>query len=226
MGDVKRPTEGSVIAKIPLGDRVSDIVTNPHNSVACAALRDSIAVISSLHKISCVIPIGGHPRALTIGADGSRLYAAGYGDSVSVIDISDHRVGVIPGACCVRQVDTADGALIYAAGNAADGGRISVIDEGAPRSAPLTGSTAMPLPISRPTPKANVHTSGCPGAAPTTNTTPVCSALSTPQPMQRSAPLIWSVRPTPSPSVRTHPRSTPRTMTTDPCPRSTLLLST
>ena len=134
MGEVKRRTEGSerpqtVIAKIPLGDRVSDLVTNPNNSAAYTALRDSIAVISSLHKISSVIPVGGHPRALTIGGDGSRLYATNYGGSVSVIDISDHRVGVIPGACCVQQVDTADGALIYAAGNATDGGWVSVIGE-------------------------------------------------------------------------------------------------
>jgi hypothetical protein len=43
---------------------------------------------------------------LTIDDDGSRLYATDYGGSVSVIDMADHRVGVIPGACCVHQVDT------------------------------------------------------------------------------------------------------------------------
>jgi YVTN family beta-propeller protein len=132
---VKRRTEGSdrpqaVIAKIPVGDRVSDIATKPDNSVAYAALSDSIVVISSLHEVSCVIPLGGHPRALTVGADSSRLYATNYGGSVSVIDISGHRVGVIPGASCVQPVDTADGPLIYAAGDAMDGGRISVTGEG------------------------------------------------------------------------------------------------
>ncbi len=144
MGEVKRRTEGSerpqtVIAKIPLGDRVSDLVTDPDNSAAYTALRDSIAVISSRHKISCVIPVGGYPRALTIGGDGSRLYATNYGGSVSMIDISDHHVGVIPGACCVQQVDTADGALIYAAGNATDGGRVSVIGEGGATVAAIDG---------------------------------------------------------------------------------------
>ncbi len=133
--DESEPNSGppqTVIAKILLGDQVSDRVTSPNNSVAYAALSNSIAVISSLHEVSRIIPISGHPRGLTIDADGSRLYANNCGGSVSVIDIADHRVGVIPGACCVQQVDTLDGALIYAAGNATDGGRcggrISVID--------------------------------------------------------------------------------------------------
>jgi len=139
MRDVKPRTEGSAIAKITLGDQVNDLVTNPSNSVAYAALRDSIAVISSLYEVSCVIPLDGHPRVLTIGADGSRLYVTNHGGSVSVIDISDHRVGVIPGACCVQQVDTADEAFIYAAGNAADGGRISVIGEGGDTVAAIDG---------------------------------------------------------------------------------------
>ncbi len=138
MEGVKRRIAGSVIAQIAVG-APGDLVTNPHNSVAYAALSDAVAVISSLHKISCVIPVGGHPRSLTIGADGSRLYATNYGGSVSVIDISDHRVGVIPGACCVQQIDTADGALIYAAGNGAGGGRISVIEEGGAPVAAIAG---------------------------------------------------------------------------------------
>ena len=126
----------TLIAKIRLGDQVSDIVTSPNNSVAYAALSNSIAVISSLHDVSCTIPIGGQPRDLTIDADGSRLYANNYGGSVSVIDIGNHHVRVIPGACRVQHVDTADGALIYAAGNATNGSRcggwISVSDaEGA-----------------------------------------------------------------------------------------------
>ncbi len=123
-----------VTAKIPLGDQVSDIVTSPNGSVAYVALRDSIAVIDSLHDVSRTIPVSGHPRDLTIDADGARLYATNYGDSVSVIDIADDRVDVIPGACCVQRVDTVDGALIYAAGNAIDGSRrgglIAVIDAG------------------------------------------------------------------------------------------------
>ena len=56
-------------------------------------------------------------RSLRIDADGSRLYASNYRGTVSVIDIADYCVDVIPGACCVQQVDTVDGALIYAAGN-------------------------------------------------------------------------------------------------------------
>ncbi|OBH27565.1 hypothetical protein A5692_24480 [Mycobacterium sp. E342] len=130
MGDVERRTGGSVIATIALGDRVNDVVTNPGNSIAYAALTDSVALINSHHEISCVIPVGGPPRTLAIGADASRLYATNYGDAVSVIDISDHRVGLLPGACCVQQIDTADGALIYAASNLARGGWISVMDEG------------------------------------------------------------------------------------------------
>jgi YVTN family beta-propeller protein len=120
----------TVIAKILLGDHVSDIVTSPNNSVAYAALRNSIAVISSLHNVSCNIPVSEHPRSLTIDADGSRLYASNYGGSVSVIDIADHVVGIIPGTCCMQQLHTVDGALIYAAGNAIYGarcGEISVI---------------------------------------------------------------------------------------------------
>ena len=97
MGPVKWRTEGSqdesgprpiVIAKIPLGGHVSDIVTSPNDSIAYAALSDSIAVIGSDHEVSCVIPIGGNPRDLTIDADGSRLYATNYGGSVLVIDIA------------------------------------------------------------------------------------------------------------------------------------------
>ena len=139
MGDVKRRTGGSVIATITLGDRVTDLATNPGNSVAYAALTDSVAVINSRLEVSCVIPVGGHPRALAIGADGSRLYATNHGGSVSVIDISDHRVCVIPGACCAQQVDTADGALIYVGGNAADGGRVSVMGEGGAMVAAVDG---------------------------------------------------------------------------------------
>jgi YVTN family beta-propeller protein len=127
---VERRTAGSILtAEVQLGDRVTDIVTNPHNSVAYAALPDSIAIIGSRHQVSSVIRAGGHPRTLSIDADGSRLFVANYGGSVSVIDVSDHRIGVIRGACCVQQVDTADGALIYAAGNSALGGRISVLGE-------------------------------------------------------------------------------------------------
>jgi YVTN family beta-propeller protein len=124
----------TVVAKIPLGDQVSDIVTSPNNSVAYAALSNSIAVISGRHEVSCIISGGGRPRGLTIDADGSRLYASNYGGSVSVIDIADHRVGVIPDARCVQRVDTVAGTSIYAAGNAIDGrrcgGRISVIGAG------------------------------------------------------------------------------------------------
>ncbi|HWS92016.1 MAG TPA: hypothetical protein VN306_05800 [Mycobacterium sp.] len=103
---MKRRTESGppVIAKIRLGDQVSDIVTSPINSVAYAALGNSIAVINSLHEVSCVIPVGGHPRDLTIDAHGSRLYAANYGGSVSVIDIVDYRVETIPGACSMFSV--------------------------------------------------------------------------------------------------------------------------
>lgn len=139
MGDVERRAGGSVITTIALGDRVNDLATNPGNSVAYAALTDSVALLSSQHRISCVIPVGGHPRALAIAADGSRLYAANQGGSVSVIDISDHRVAVIPDACCAQQVDTADGALIYVGGNAASGGRVSVLGEGGAMVAVVDG---------------------------------------------------------------------------------------
>ena len=140
MRDVKPRTEGSAIAKIPLGDQVNDLVTNPSNSVAYAALRDSIAVISSLHEVSCVIPVGGHPRALTIGADGSRLYAINHGGSVSVIDISDDRVGVIPDACCVQRSRYC-GRGVDLRGRQCDagGGRISVIDAGGATVAAIDG---------------------------------------------------------------------------------------
>jgi YVTN family beta-propeller protein len=130
-------------AKIRLGDQVSDIVTSPNDSVAYVALSDSIAVISSLHDVSCIIPIGGQPRDLTRGADGSRLYANNYGGSVSVMDIANHRVDVIPGACRLQQVDTADGALIYTAGNATSGSRwggwIPVTGAGGATVATITG---------------------------------------------------------------------------------------
>jgi YVTN family beta-propeller protein len=136
IGDGAEPDESAspqtFIAKIRLGDQVSDIVTSPNNSVAYAALSNSIAVISSLHDVLCIIPISGHPRSLRFDADGSRLFASGYRGTVSVIDIADHRVHVIPGARYVQQVDTVDGAFTYAAGNTTNGGGcdgwISVID--------------------------------------------------------------------------------------------------
>lgn len=130
MERVERRTGGSVIARVTLDDRLHDLTANPGNSVAYAALSDSVAFISSHDEVLCVVPVGGHSRALTVGADGSRLYSANHGGSVSVIDVSDQRVGVIPGACCVQQVDTPDGALIYAAGNAANRGRVWVLGEG------------------------------------------------------------------------------------------------
>ena len=142
-GGSKPNSEPPQIAMIRLGDQVSDIVTSPNNSVAYAALSNSIAVISSVHDVSCVIPISGHPSSLAIDPDGSRLYANNYGGSVSVINIADHRVDVIPDTCCVQQVDTVDGPLIYAAGNAKDGGRcggwISVIDAGGATVAAIAG---------------------------------------------------------------------------------------
>jgi YVTN family beta-propeller protein len=126
IGDGEEPDETgppkTYIAKILLGDQVSDIVTSPNNSVAYAALSNSIAVISSLHGVSCIILVSGHPQSLRIDADGSRLFASNYRGAVSVIDIVDHCVNVVPGACYVQQVDTADGAFIYAAGNVANGG--------------------------------------------------------------------------------------------------------
>ncbi|OBH17567.1 hypothetical protein A9X04_09830 [Mycobacterium sp. E3247] len=131
MGRVERRTGGSVIAQVTFDDRLHDLTANPGNSVAYAALSDSVAFISSQHEVSCAIPVGAHPRALTMGADGSRLYTVNHGGSISVIDISDHRVGVIPGACCVQQVDTPDGAVVYAAGNAANRGLVWALGEGA-----------------------------------------------------------------------------------------------
>ncbi|MGD1345665.1 YncE family protein [Mycobacterium seoulense] len=136
---MERRTGGSVIARVTLDGRLHDLTANPGNSVAYAALSDSVAFIGSHHEVLCVIPAGGHPRALTIGADGSRLYTVNHGGSVSVIDISDHRVGVIPGACCVQQVDTPDGALIYAAGNATNRGRVWVLGEGTAAGAAVAG---------------------------------------------------------------------------------------
>ncbi|BBZ68952.1 YncE family protein [Mycobacterium paraseoulense] len=127
---MERRSGGSVTARVTLDDRLHDLTANPGNSVAYAALSDSVAFIGSRHEVLCVVPVGGHPRALTVGADGSRLYTVNHGGSVSVIDISDHRVGVIPGACCVQQVDTPDGALIYAAGNATNCGRVWALGEG------------------------------------------------------------------------------------------------
>jgi YVTN family beta-propeller protein len=121
-GDGNDPDESAPahtpIARIRLGDQVSDIVTCPNNSAAYAALGDSIAVISNLHTVSCLIPIGGHPKSLAVDAAGRRLYATNYDDSVSMMDMASHRVHVIAGACCALQVDTADGESIYAAGNA------------------------------------------------------------------------------------------------------------
>jgi YVTN family beta-propeller protein len=96
IGDGAEPDESGPsqthIAKILLGDRVSDIVTSPNNSVAYAALTNSIAVISSLHDVSCIIPVSGHPRSLRIDADGSRLFASNYCGAVSVIDLASFRV--------------------------------------------------------------------------------------------------------------------------------------
>lgn len=60
-----------------------------------------------------------------------------------MIDIADYHVAVIPGACGVQRVDTVDGTLIYAAGNAIDGcrcgGRISVIGAGGARVTAIAG---------------------------------------------------------------------------------------
>ena len=136
IGDGAGPDESAspqtYIAKILLGDQVSDIVTSPNKSVTYAALSNSIAVISRSHEVSRIIPVSGRPRVLTIDADGGCLYANNYGDTASVIDIADHRVHVIPGACYVQQVDTVDGAFTYAAGNTTNSGGcdgwISVID--------------------------------------------------------------------------------------------------
>lgn len=128
-----------VVAKISLGDRVSDIVTSPNGSVAYVALHDSIAVISGLRDVSCVVRVSGHPRGLTMDADGTHLYVSNYGDSVSMIDNADYRVEAIPGACCVQRVETVDRALIYAASNAIDGGLVAVIDAGGGTVAAIAG---------------------------------------------------------------------------------------
>jgi DNA-binding beta-propeller fold protein YncE len=126
----------TVIAKIPMGARTGDVVISPDNSLAYVARSNSIAVISRLNNILGIIPISGDPKGLTINADGSRLYVTDHEGSVSVVDVADHWIRVLPGASSAQEVVTADRALIYTAHNAKHDGRctswISVNDtEGA-----------------------------------------------------------------------------------------------
>ena len=126
----------TVIAKIPMGGRTGDVVISPDNSRAYVARSNSIAVISRLNNILGIIPISGDPKGLTINAAGSRLYVTNHEGSVSVVDVADHWMRVLPGASCAQEVVTADRALIYTAHNAKYDGRctswISVNDtEGA-----------------------------------------------------------------------------------------------
>jgi YVTN family beta-propeller protein len=108
----------SVIAEITLGGWAGDVVISPDNSSVYAAQNNSIAVIGRLNHIVGIIPVSGCPKRLTINVDGTRLYVSNYEGSVSVINIADHRIGLICAASCAQEVVTADRAFIYAAHNA------------------------------------------------------------------------------------------------------------
>src|SRR5271166_3841175 len=104
IGDGAGPDESAspqtYIAKILLGDQVSDIVTSPNKSVTYAALSNSIAVISRSHEVSRIIPVSGRPRVLTIDADGGCLYANNCGGCdgwISVIDARGATVDAVAG---------------------------------------------------------------------------------------------------------------------------------
>lgn len=137
--DYCAPT-ATVIATIPFGRRTGDVVIRD-SFRAFAALSNSIAVISCNNDILGITAMNRHPKGLTIGADGSRLYVANYEVSISIsaVDVADHQVHVIRGASCAQEVITADREFIYAAHNAQNASRrASVISVNDTQSAKLT----------------------------------------------------------------------------------------
>ncbi|GFG76266.1 YncE family protein [Mycobacterium botniense] len=107
-----------VVATIALAGRAGDVAVSPDSACVYVAQSNSVAVISRLNNITGIISACGHPKDLMFGIDGDRLYVTSYEGCVSVVDLADHRVGVIPGAVCAREVATTDQTLVYAAHNA------------------------------------------------------------------------------------------------------------
>lgn len=127
-----RCPQPAVVARIAVGDQAGDIVVSPDGLRVYVARSESIAVINSAHQIVGAIRTGGYPRDLTIDADGW-LIASDNG-SVSIIDLTHHRAGVISDAVHARAVDAPAGGFIYAAHHATIGRRsgswVSVFDSG------------------------------------------------------------------------------------------------
>ena len=125
------PTE-TVVATIPLGGRVHDVIASRDGEHVYVAQSDSVTVINSRHRIVAKIPVDGYPKNLALDADGKQLFVIHYGGSVSVIDTLDYTVQTLCGGGALDVVISPDGHHLYAAHDSITGGgphsEVSVID--------------------------------------------------------------------------------------------------
>jgi YVTN family beta-propeller protein len=111
----------TIIATIPVGDRVGAMVVSPAGERTYVAQSGAITVLESGHNVIASIPVKGEPRALAISDDGTRLIVLGYRGSVATIDTRDHTVKTIAEGWDSDVVVSPDGRYIYAANNANNG---------------------------------------------------------------------------------------------------------
>jgi YVTN family beta-propeller protein len=121
----------TVIATIPLGDRINDIVVGPEGKVYVAQ-SEFVTVLNRMNHITARIPVTGDLKQLMLTADGSRLYAIHYDGSASIISTADHSAKAVSGGWNSAVALGHDGRYLYGARNGLAQGvpysAVSVVD--------------------------------------------------------------------------------------------------
>jgi YVTN family beta-propeller protein len=122
-----------VVARVPLGGRVDDIVAAPHGEHVYVVVGDRVKVINRAHHIVTSYPTGRHPRSLLLSADGARIHVTGYDGATAVIDTDTASVKMLELQRSNAETVSPDGSHLYQlhSGTVGDGGSaVSVISAG------------------------------------------------------------------------------------------------
>ena len=103
--------------KVPIGPRVSDVVTGSDTDHVYVAADDCVTVMAGC-DIVARIPVGAATKRLILGADAAFLYVVGYDGSVRIIRTADHLCMTIYGSPSTAEVVSPSGCHIYTAHNA------------------------------------------------------------------------------------------------------------
>jgi YVTN family beta-propeller protein len=118
----------AVLATISLGGTAADIAVSPDSDRVYVITDRAVAVIDRSPEVVAVVAIPGDPKALWVNADGSKVYVAGYGGPVSVIETADYTVSTISAQSSTAEVLSPEGRHFYMADFTGHHGRISVVD--------------------------------------------------------------------------------------------------